>query len=171
MPRPAPSDHAVYHVKYVSLVPGDDPIAAMRSGMAETLGLLRGLPDDVAMTKHPPYTWSIKEVVGHLIDCERVFGYRALRIARGDSTPLAGFEENDYVAEGGFDARSLDDLLTEYEALRRSHLAFFAGLPESAWERRGVANGSEVTVRAVAFILAGHERHHGAVLRKRLARS
>jgi len=168
MPRPASTDHSVFHGNYVSLVPGDDPVAIMRSGLETTLSMLRGLPDTVALTKHAPYTWSVKEVLGHIIDSERIFAYRALRIARGDATPLAGFEENDYVLNGDFDARPLESLLAEYESVRRASLTLFEGLPASAWDRRGVANDNPITVRALAFILAGHERHHAVILANRL---
>ena len=108
-------------------------------------------------------------VVGHLIDCERIMGYRALRIARGDATPLPGFEESDYVRASGSSSRALADLIEEYELVRRSTLALLASLPEEAWDRRGTANHSPVSVRALAFIVAGHERHHALILRKRLA--
>jgi hypothetical protein len=171
MRRPDPSEHSAYHANYISRVVGDDPIAALRSGLESTRTLLAGLPDDVAMTRHPPYTWSIKEVIGHLIDAERIFGYRALRFARGDTTPLPSFEENSYAVEANSDACSIDHLADEFADLRRSHIAFFEGLPDAAWDRRGVASDVEVSVRALAFIMAGHEEHHASILRKRLGRS
>ena len=169
MTRPGPDEHGAFYNDYVGLVVGSDVFAALRSGMAEMLGILGGLSDDQAVAHHPPYTWSIKEVVGHLIDCERIQAYRALRIARGDATPLPGFEESDYVRASGSNARALADLIEEYELVRRSTLALLASLPEEAWDRRGTANRSPVSVRALAFIVAGHERHHALNLRKRLA--
>jgi hypothetical protein len=171
MPPPDSSEYAPYYGKYVSLVPDEDALAAMRSQLTETLALLRGVPEAEANKRHPPYTWSVKDVVGHLTDCERVFGYRALRFARGDATPLPGFEENDYARAAESDRRTLAELAAEFEALRRSHIGFFAGLPETAWSRKGTANNDEVTVRALAYILVGHERHHTAILRRRLSKA
>jgi hypothetical protein len=130
---------------------------------------LRGVTEVQANTRHAPYTWSIKEVVGHLTDAERIFGYRALRIARHDPTLLSGFDENDYVRNATFDACPLSELATEFELVRRSHLCFFRHLKSEAWLRSGVANGNTVSVRALAYIIAGHERHHVAILRKRLS--
>jgi hypothetical protein len=171
MSRPDSADYAPDHGKYVSLVPEDDVLAALKSQLAETLALLRGAPESEANRRHPPYTWSIKEVVGHLTDCERVFGYRALRFARGDATPLPGFDENAYARAAESDRRTLADLAAEFEAVRRSHLALFGSLSEAAWDRKGIANDSEVTVRAIAYILVGHERHHTAILRRRLSKA
>ena len=170
MPRPDATEYAEYHAKYVAMAPGDDPFAALETGREALVSLLRGLPEDVAETVHAPYTWSVKEVLGHMIDCERIHAYRALRVARGDETRLPGFDENLYVANACFDARSLDDLLDEYEAARGSHLALFRGFPEAAWDRRGMANDVVVSVRGWAFIIAGHEQHHIAILRERLGR-
>jgi hypothetical protein len=118
---------------------------------------------------HPPYTWTIKQVVGHLTDSERVFGYRALRFARGDSTALSGFDENAYAAAARHDRVPLESLAREFENLRRSHIAFFEHLTAEAWLRSGAANNSDVSVRALAYILVGHEWHHVAILRRRLA--
>jgi DinB superfamily len=168
MMRPGPDEYASFYKDYVGLVEGDDAMAALRSVMSEILDILRNVSDDEAMARRPPYVWSIKQVVGHLIDCERIQAYRILRIARGDATPLPGFEENDYFLASGSDARSLGDLVAEYEVVRRSTLALLAGLPEEAWARRGVANNCPVSARALAFIIAGHERHHAIILRKRL---
>jgi hypothetical protein len=168
MPRPVPTDFAPYYGKYLNLVPEDDILPALGSQLDDVLPVLRAIPEAIGNVRHPPYTWSIKEVVGHLIDCERVFGYRALRFARGDTTPLPGFEENDYAREGDFDRIQLSDLVSEFEALRRSHVGLYRNLPAAAWDRAGEANGNRVTVRALAFILVGHVRHHMAIVRKRL---
>ncbi len=169
MTRPGPDEHGAFYKDYIGLVVGGDVFAALRSGLAEMLGILGGLSDDQARDHHPPYTWSIKDVVGHLIDCERINAYRALRIARGDATALPGFDESDYVKSSGSDARALADLIEEYELVRRCTLALLASLPDEAWDRRGRANDSPLSVRALAFIVAGHERHHALILRKRLA--
>jgi hypothetical protein len=169
MPQPNPTEYASYYGKYVSLVPEENVLLAMSAQLEEMLALLGPVPEAVGNVRHPPYTWSVKEVVGHLTDSERVFGYRALRFARGDETPLPGFDENVYARMGEFDRCPLRELVSEFEAVRRSHLSLFRHLPEAAWTRRGVANDEAVTVRALAYIIVGHVRHHGAILRKRLA--
>jgi hypothetical protein len=168
--RPDATEYAPAAGNYVALVPEHDILAVLDGQLAELLTLLRGATEEEGNTRHPPYTWSIKEVVGHITDAERVFGYRALCIARNDQTPLPGFEENDYVRAAAFDAYPLRELVAEFEHLRRSHLCFFRNLPGAAWQRRGVANGSPVSVRGLAYIIAGHTRHHGAILHQRLKR-
>lgn len=168
MPRPAPTEYAPYYANYISQVPEEDVLAALESQLADMLAVLRGTPESQGDVRHAPFKWSVKEVVGHLADCERVMGYRALRFARSDDTPLPSFDENAYVPAGEFDSRTLADLTDELEAVRRSHLALFRGLPESAWARTGLANNNPVSVRALAYIIVGHSRHHTAILRQRL---
>jgi DinB superfamily len=169
MALPETSEYASYYGKYVTLVPEDNIIAAMRSELNQTVALLNGVAERDASVCHPPYTWTIKQVVGHLNDCERVFGYRALRFARGDRTPLPGFDENNYALFAESDQRPVTDLTAEFEAVRKSHLYLFQSLPADAWIERGSANGHSVSVRALAFIIVGHERHHTAIIRRRLA--
>jgi hypothetical protein len=171
MHRLEPTEYAPYYGKYVALVPEADVLAALDEQLKELLALLRAVPEGESGVRHPPYTWSIKEVVGHLTDTERIFGYRALRFARGDATPLPGFDENAYARAAEFDRRPLGALVDEFEAVRRSHLGLFRNLPETAWARTGEANGTAVSVRALAYIIVGHVRHHTAILRQRLARS
>lgn len=168
--RPAPTEHAPYYAKYLEHVPETDVLAAMAGQLEDTLSLLRRIPEARAGEPHPPYTWSIKQVVGHVIDCERVFSYRALRFARGDATPLPGFDENAFANAVDCNVRTLADLTAEYEAVRRSSLFLFRSLDEAAWTRRGTASNAEVSVRALAYIVVGHERHHVAILRKRCER-
>ena len=168
--RPDPTEYASFYETYIKLVPEPDILPKLEKQIEETLRFLRGVSDVEAETRHAPYTWSVKQVVGHLIDCERIFGVRALRFARHDPTPLPGFDENPYVEHARFDARTLDSLAREFEYLRRSHLLFFRGLDADDWLRSGVANGHPVTVRALAYVLAGHERHHLNILHKRLGR-
>ena len=169
MTRPDPSEYAPYYRTYTALVTEDDVLTGLDVEIGRTLETLRAIPEDESLRRHAPYTWSIREVVGHLVDAERVFGYRALRFARGDETPLPGFDENAYVVAGRFDDRPLADVAEEFAELRRSHLHFFRGLPEEAWSLGGSANGSPVTVRALAAILLGHERHHMTIVRRRVA--
>lgn len=167
--RPSEEEYAPAFGAYVSLVPEDDVLAALEKQSEEMSEFLRGVPEGRGNERHAPYTWSIKEVVGHLIDAERIFGYRALRFGRGDSTPLPGFDENAYSLEAEFDQHSLANLVSELEAIRLSNLWLFRNLPEAAWPRCGEANGNVVSVRALAFILLGHARHHIAIVRQRLS--
>ncbi len=165
--RPSTTDYAPFFDTYVSLVPEDDILPLLRSQLASTLSLVQAIGEERALDLHPPYTWCTKQVLGHLIDCERVFGYRALRFARGDATPLPGFDENLYDTHANFNGVALSDLADEFASLRRSHIHFFNALTPEAWARGGSANGGPVTVLTLAFILVGHERHHTQILRKR----
>ena len=165
--RPSSSEYPPYTEGYISLVPDGDIVVTLGKQLDDTLALIRSIPEARGDFRYAEGKWSIKEVIGHVIDGERVFAYRALRFARGDETPLAGFEQDDYVRGGAFNKRSLNDLANEYEHVRRSSLALFSNLDEEAWSRRGSANSNESTVRALAFIVAGHERHHVEILRSR----
>lgn len=169
MSRPNATEYATFYETYVSLVPERDILHTMVTQTVELFPFLRGITEEVACLRHPPYTWSVKEVIGHLLDAERVFAYRALRFARNDATPLAGFDENDYMQAAEFDRYRFRDLVEEFEMLRRSHLLFFNNLPASAWTRIGIASDNKVTVNALAYIIVGHVRHHTAILRKRLS--
>jgi hypothetical protein len=168
MARPEPTEYAPYYEKYIALVPENDILAVMESAPRTELSFLSGVAESQACVCHSPYTWTIKQVIGHLTDSERVFGYRALRFARGDSTALPGFDENAYAQAIRLDDVPVADLIAEFAALRQSHLAFFKHLAEEAWHRRGFANNAEISVRALAYILVGHERHHASILRRRL---
>lgn len=165
---PAADEYAEYHVNYVSLVPAGPILETLKTQGESTLRLFDGLSDADAEGKQTPYAWSIKQVIGHMSDTERVFAYRALRIARGDATPLPGFEQDDYAREAHSDAIPLADLLAEYRAIREATLWLFRGLDTSAWMRVGTVNGHRLGVRALAHIIAGHERHHAVILRRRV---
>ena len=165
--RPDPSEHVPYYGKYIALVAEADAIQALESQIADGLALLRTIPEAKGDHRYGPGKWTIKEVIGHLIDAERVFAYRALRFARQDRTEVPGFDENAYVPAGSFGRRTLADLAAEWELVRRSNLAMFRGLDAEAWRRQGTANGNAISVRALAFIIAGHGRHHAALLRER----
>lgn len=165
--RPAPDEFAPFYAGYIESVPLGDLVVVLRTQMDETLALVRGLPEAKGDHRYAPGKWSIRDVVGHVCDSERVFAYRLMRIARGDATPLPGFEQDDYVARGDFGARSLASLAEEFEALRRATIALVSALDDAAMARRGSANGVQVSARALAYIIAGHERHHLHVLRSR----
>lgn len=166
-PRPDKSEYPAYCEGYIARVPDGDIVGTLGKQLDETLALIKSIPESRGDWRYAEGKWSIKEVVGHVIDGERVFAYRALRFARGDATPLSGFEQDDYVLGGAFDKRSLSDLANEYEHVRRATLSLLSNLDAEAWSRRGAANNNEVTVSALAFIIAGHERHHVEILRTR----
>jgi hypothetical protein len=170
MPRLDSGEYASYYEKYVALVPENEILPVFKSTLVDTLGFLREVSDGDASVLHRPYTWSIKQVVGHLTDSERVFTYRALCFARGDPSRLPGFDENAYAQAAEFDIRALTDLTHEFEAVRRSTIALFGSFSPYVWSRRGIANGDAVSVRALAYIIVGHHRHHSAILRQRLAK-
>ena len=165
--RPKPTEYAPYYEKYISLVQGEDILNTLDQQRRQTMLLLSGRDEENGNFRYAPGKWSAKEVLGHVCDSERVFAYRALRIARGDSTPLAGFEQDDYVRNGPFAKCSLSDLVEEFIAVRRATLSLLRNLDEAAWMRRGVANNSEVTVRALAYMIAGHELHHRRILEEK----
>ncbi len=165
--KPAESEFLPYYEKYIALVPDGDVIATLSSQMAETQSLLRALPASVATYRYAPDKWSVNEVVGHIIDSERIFAARALRFGRNDATPIPGFEQDDYVRNATFDAYPLSELASELDAVRRSTVFLFRHMDEQAWTRRGLANNAEVSVRALAYIIAGHELHHRAILSTR----
>jgi uncharacterized damage-inducible protein DinB len=167
IPRPGVSEYEPAYEKYVVKVPDGDLLALLESQGQETQDLLATIPEARALHRYAPGKWSIKEVVGHIMDAERVFSYRALRFARGDRTPLPGFDETVYAPAGKFDARSLPDLAAELSAVRHATIALFAGLDSETFARRGVANNHEISVRAIAYIIAGHERHHLGIMRER----
>ena len=166
--RPAPVEYAPHHEKYVSLVPEDDILAAMAADLERSLASLRAIPEEVSLIRHEPYTWSIREVVGHIVDCERIFVHRALRFARRDPAELPGFEENDYARHARSDDFPLAEHIEEYELTRRSGIAFFRHLHPDDWDQSGIANGHRITVRALAYLVVGHEHHHMNIVRKRL---
>lgn len=168
--RPTPGEYAAFYETYVMLVPEDDILATLQPQLDEMMDLRRSIPEAESLVHHAPYTWSTRQVVGHMTDAERVFGHRALRFARADATPLPGFDETAYVNAAGYDRISLEDLAAEFEAARRSNILLFRNLDDDAWRRAGEANGHRVTVRALAFMIVGHARHHTNILRQRFNR-
>src|SRR3954463_228941 len=167
IPRPHADEHVEYYSRYISQVPDGDLIAMLRDQVMETVGLLRGLSDEQANYAYAPGKWTIKEVIGHLSDAERVFQYRALTFARSPGTALPGFDENAWVPAGNFGVRTLDDLLEEYQVVRAATVQLARHLDEETLKRRGSANGNDISVRALLYIIAGHERHHVALFRER----
>lgn len=166
--RPNSTEYSAAVAHYIQLVPAGDIVSILAAQADDLVRLVGTLSDEQALVRHPPYTWTIKQVVGHLTDCERVFGYRAMRLARNDTTPLPGFDENAYMQSADFDRCPVIDLLAEFELLRRSHLALLRHLAADAWLRSGVVNNHPMTVRAIACVMAGHTQHHLTILQKRL---
>ncbi|MDB4870089.1 MAG: hypothetical protein JWL97_1093 [Gemmatimonadales bacterium] len=165
--KPEKGEFLPYYERYIDLVASGDVIATLSRQMAETQALLRGLPASVATYRYAPDKWSVNELIGHLIDSERIFAARALRFARNDPTALPGFEQDDYVRNSSFDSYPLSELASELRSVRESTVFLFKHLQEDAWMRRGSANGAEVSVRALAYIIAGHELHHREIMRAR----
>ena len=164
--RPESNEYAPYYDKYVSLVPDGDILLTLERQSPETAALLARSEADGDF-RYAPGKWSVKESLGHVIDTERVFSYRAMRISRNDKTPLAGFEQDDYVKYGPFGNCSLAGLVAEFTSVRHATILMFRALDEAGWARRGVASNNEVTVRALAYIIAGHELHHRRIFQQK----
>jgi len=165
--KPRADEYAPYYERYVSLVPEGDVVETLSGQSGETLALLRSIPEERAGYSYAPGKWTIKQLVGHVIDGERVFAYRALAIARGDRASLPGMEQDEYMEHARFDERTLAGLCEEFDHLRRANVLMMRGFDADAWARRGVASDNEVSVLALAYVIAGHELHHVQVLRER----
>lgn len=165
--RPVAGEFLPYYGTYIDRVPDGDIVETLGRQIVDTLALIKSVPESSGDKRYAPEKWSIREVVGHVIDAERIFTYRALRFARADETPVPGFDENAYVKNAPFSKVSLADLADELDHVRRASVHFFGNLDSDAFTRRGAANGAEISVRALAFIMAGHESHHMNVLRTR----
>jgi DinB superfamily len=164
---PGADEYAQPYRDYVARVQAGNVLELLERQGISTAKLLAQVSPERAAYRYAPGKWSVTEIIGHLSDAERIFAYRALRIARRDETPLPGFDENDYTPAGEFDRRSLTDVAKELAVVRSATLALFRGLPDEAWTRRGTASNHPVSVRAMAHIIAGHELHHLEVLRTR----
>lgn len=164
MKRPEANEYAEYYGKYIAKVPGADVLSILESQRLQMLQLFAGRSERDGNFRYALDKWTIKEVLGHVTDAERIFTYRALRIARGDQTSLASFEQDDYVKNGGFASRTLVDLVEEFGAVRGASVALFRSFDDVAWSKHGVASQKEVTVRALGFITAGHQIHHRVIL-------
>ena len=164
--RPQAGEYDPYYGRYISLVGSDDVVALLESQASDTIALLHSHADK-ADFRYAPGKWSVKEMLGHVNDTERIMTYRALRISRGDKTPLAGFEQDDYVRDGNFGQRTLADLASEFGSIRKATVSLFRHLDAESAARRGIANKVEVTPRALAFIIAGHELHHRRILQEK----
>lgn len=167
LPPVPPDEAAPFYRHYIAAVPDGRVGALLESQGAELESLCAGLGESAAMYRYSEGKWTIKEVLGHLVDTERVFAYRLLRISRGDETELPGFDENRYVPEGHFNLRTIENLMSEFTLQRASTVALVNGIPPAAWPRVGTANGFRTSARAIAYIIVGHTAHHLVLLRER----
>jgi uncharacterized damage-inducible protein DinB len=165
--RPEPGEYAPYYDRYISLITGSDVLTTLDSQRRQMMLLLSGRDEDDGDFRYAPDKWTAKEVLGHVCDTERIFAYRALRIARGDSTPIEGFEQDDYIRNGPYGRVALAEVIEDYIAVRRATLTLLRNLDEAAWMRKGTANKNEVSVRAIAYLIAGHELHHRRILEEK----
>lgn len=165
--RPAPTEYDPYYERYISLVRTDDIVATLQQQVDDTRALLSSLSSSKADFSYAPGKWTVKEVLGHMSDTERIMSYRAMRIARGDKTPIEGFEQDDYVPNGKFGSRTITDLLDEFATIRNTTVHLFRNLDAEAAERSGIANNKDITARALAYLIAGHELHHRRILQEK----
>jgi hypothetical protein len=165
--RPAADEFAPYYATYVSKVADADILDVLREQGEAFGGLFARVPDDKRLFVYAEGKWTLAEAIQHISDTERVFAYRALRVARGDTLSLPGFDQDHWIPTSEANARSLQSLVEEFTAIRAASVALFAGLPASAWDRRGTASNNPVSVRGQAFILAGHALHHHGIIRER----
>jgi uncharacterized damage-inducible protein DinB len=162
--RPNPNEYNVYYETYIKEIEGDDILKILNDQNKQTQEVLNSFSEHKGNYKYADGKWTVKEVVGHLLDTERVFAYRALCIARGEKKSLPGFEQDDYVSGGNFNSRNLTDLNYEFRLLRESNLLLFRSFSDEMLNKKGTANESAITVRAILWIIAGHEKHHIKVL-------
>jgi hypothetical protein len=163
--RPQTGEYNPYYDRYISLVGPEDIVGLLEKHAPETVALFKSASAKGDF-RYAPGKWSVKEMLGHVNDTERIMTYRALRVARGDKTPLAGFEQDDYVRDGNFGQRTLPDLIEEFINVRKATVSFFRHLDGETGLRRGIANNDAITGRALAYIIAGHELHHRRILKE-----
>ena len=161
------TEYPSFYAGYVASVPADDILIVLRKGRDDLAAAFGTIPESKGGDRYADEKWTVRTLIGHMIDAERIFSYRALRLARGDATPLPGFEEKQYAETAGSDARTVADLAAEMLDVRASTIRLFDSFPEDAWVRRGIVNNGEVSVRALGYITAGHARHHLNVLKDR----
>ncbi len=165
--RPDKTEYNPFYETYVSLVPESEILAALESQIEQTRALLSAISEEKSLYRYGPDKWSIRQVIGHMIDGERVFAFRAFTFSRADTVQLSGFDENQYVSQADSDQVSMTDLIAEFVALRTANVLMFKHLTANAWAREGVASNNRVTVLALAYILVGHVRHHSKILQER----
>lgn len=167
MTKPTATEYADYYDIYVSLIDSDNILAVLNRQISDFSKLLSEIPEEKGVFRYAEGKWSINELVGHLIDTERIMAYRALRFSRNDKTDLEGFDQDPYIENSDFDGCKLSDLAQQFKVVRQSNIFMFEGLASEAWDRSGKASGSDISVRALAYIIAGHELHHVNILKER----
>ncbi|MET1014858.1 MAG: DinB family protein [Paenisporosarcina sp.] len=162
--KPAIGDYPTYYANYIKLVSEGSLKDILLKQLEETTALISNVNEEQAYYRYASDKWTLKEVIGHITDTERIMSYRLLRFARGDQTALAGYDDESYVMEAAFHSRSLSDLLEDFITVRHSTISLIEGLSEASWNKKGIANNGEISVRALAYIIAGHELHHRKIL-------
>lgn len=162
--RPSVNEYPEYYVPYVSLVPDGELLSILQENLEKMNSLAERLSEENSLFRYADNKWSIKEVLGHITDTERIMGYRLMRVGRGDQTPLAGFDENLYVKGAQTDRLPLKAILEDFAAVRKATITLIQNMPENAWTNIGLANGYDITARAIAYIIAGHETHHRNII-------
>ena len=165
--RPQENEYPPFYAGYVARVPESDIVEVLSEQPKELKRVADSVTSDKELFRYAPDKWSVREIFGHLVDSERFFGHRAFCISRGDANPLPGFDENLYVSRSSYDSRPLAELVKDFSLLREANSRHLGSLDAALWPREGVANGAKVTVRALAYVMTGHVRHHLAVLRER----
>jgi uncharacterized damage-inducible protein DinB len=165
--RPTESEYPNYYQPYVKLVPDGGIVQTLQENLLAVVKLFEGISEEDGLHRYAPGKWSVKEVLGHIIDTERIMSYRLMRAARGDQTPLAGFNENDYVQAAQTNSLSTEAILEDFKATRNASITLIQNTPVDAWANKGNANGMEITTRAIAYIIAGHEMHHRKIVEER----
>jgi hypothetical protein len=165
--RPLKNEYPNYYEPYVNLVPEGDLVEILKKQLQKTINLFESISEDDGLIRYAPGKWSIKELLGHIADTERIMSYRLLRVSRGDQTPLAGFNENDYVAAAQTNVLPIEKILNDFISTRNATITLIQNTPIGAWETTGNANGMEITTRAIAYIIAGHQMHHCNIVRER----
>lgn len=165
--KPATSEYGAYFGRYIGLVTDPDILQTLEGQLKSTSALLQTISDEKGNHRYEPGKWSVKELIGHIADSERVFAYRALRFARNDATELPGFDQDIFAAHANYAKMPMSEIVRDYTAVRHATLSLFKCLDNESWSRRGIANKNEMTVRALAFTIAGHELHHIAILNSR----
>jgi len=165
--RPNPDEYADYYGKYIAYVQTDDPLKELRKSKEKLMKFISKLSKKELKHRYAEGKWSIKEILVHLVDAERIWGYRALRVARNDKTPLPGWEENDYAPASKADDRKIKSILREFETVRNASVALFEGFEEEMLMRTGTASNHPISVRALAYVMMGHQLHHVSVIKER----
>lgn len=165
--RPLQNEYPDYYLPYIELVPEGDLVQLLQENLKEVENLFKGLSEEEALSRYAPGKWSVKEVLGHITDTERIMSYRLLRVSRGDQTPLAGFNETDYVQAAQTNSLPMEAILEDFKTTRNATITLIQHTPKEAWANIGNANGMAITTRAIAYIIAGHQIHHCKIVRER----